>query len=152
MGLRAANKPLLDSEGFALGLVVKSEFNTAKQEIRVSKDDIDVREYERYELTLLVTGTVKDIQISLFAGSVLNDAIEYKGVKKIPVYNRLTSLALSLDIVETDELKNSIDAEIVKRVEKSLLDLAGKKLKFKLGKFEGKALTVPVANTFKFTD
>lgn len=151
MGLRVANRPLLDSENFATATIVRSEFGKGVQTVRNGKDDIDTREYERFELELAVDGTAGLIPMTVFAGSALNGIIEEtgRGKSKKPVYNRLTTICLCLGIVTPDEVEGIIAPEVVERVQDALVKLEGDRVRFKLGKVEGRALTVPVPDTFE---
>ena len=154
MGLRLANRPLLDAEGFATGIVVRSEFGQGTQTVKASRDDIDVRTYERYELDLAVDGTAGVIPMSLYAGVNLNGDFEMQGRGKTAkrVYNRLTAICLGLGIVKAEELEGVADASLVDRVQNDLLKLEGTKVKFQLGKVEGRNLAVPVPDSLRRVD
>ena len=154
MGLRAANRPVLDSDGYATAVVTRSEFGKGTQTVKSSRDDVDVREYERLELDLAVDGTAGPIQMSIYAGTALNGPLEEvgRGKAKKAVYNRLTSIALGLEIIEPKDVEGIIEPEIIERVEKALLDLEGTKVRFKLGKVEGKSLAYPVPDSIRRAD
>lgn len=151
MGLRAANRPLLDAEGFAIGVVVRSEFGKATQTIKASRDDVDVREYERFELDIAVDGTAGVIPMSVYAGTALNGPLEEvgRGKTKKVVYNRISALALGLGIVKPEDLEGVIDPDLIVRVQAELLKLEGERVKFKLGKVEGRNLAVPVPDSIR---
>lgn len=151
MGLRTANRPLLDADGFATGLVTRSEFGKGVEVITRSRDDVDSREYERFELEIAVDGTGGVIPMKIYAGTALNGVLEEvgKGKTKKPVYNRISTLALGLGLATPDELEGVISPDVVDRVSEGLQGLEGEKLKFKLGKVEGKNLTVPIPDTIR---
>ncbi len=151
MGLRAANRPLLDSEGFATATVTRSEFGKGVQTVKMSRDDIDTREYERFELDLAVDGTSGLITMQIFAGVALNGPIDEsgRGKSKKVVYNRLTAIALGLGIVKPEEVDGVITPELIERVQDDLLKLEGERVKFQLGKVEGRALAVPVPDSIR---
>lgn len=151
MGLRAANRPLLDSEGFATATVTKSEFGKGSQTVKTSRDDVDVREYERFELDLAVDGTAGLIPMSVYAGTALNGPLEEvgRGKAKKVVYNRISAIALGLDIVKPEDLEGVIDPDLIVRVQAELLKLEGERVKFKLGKVEGRNLAVPVPDSIR---
>ena len=152
MGLRTANRPVVDSDGFVKAKVSKAEFGTATETVRRAKDDVDSRTYERFELGLDAEGTTGVIHMTLFAGVVLNGPISEtgKGKTKKVLYNRLTSVALSLGLVKPEDLAGTISDATKEAVETGLLGLVGKSVKFKLGRVEGKALTVPVPDSIVF--
>lgn len=154
MGLRAANRPLLDSEGFATATVVRSEFGKGSQTVKTSRDDVDVREYERFELDVMVDGTAGLIPMSIYAGTALNGPLEEvgRGKTKKVVYNRISAIALGLDIVEPEDLEGVIDPSLIERVQGELLKLEGDRVKFKLGKVEGRNLAVPVPDSIRRVD
>lgn len=150
MGLRAANKPVLNRDGYATAIITRAGFGKGQRVERRAKDDLDVTEYQRFELEMAVDSTGDGpIVMSVYTGDVLNDVIEEigKGKTKKPVYNRLTTICLRLNLVKSDELKGRIDTAVVKRVQRDLHDLVGKKVQFKLGRVEGKTLPVPVPDT-----
>lgn len=151
MGLRLANRPLLDSGGYATGIVTRSEFGHGQQTVKVSRDDIDVRSYERYELDLAVDGTTGVIPMSVYAGVNLNGDYETQGRGKTAkrVYNRLTAICLGLGLVKPEELEGVVDSTLVDRVQDGLLKLEGAKVKFQLGKVEGKNLAIPVPDSIR---
>ncbi len=151
MGLRAANRPLLDKDGFATGIVTRSEFGKGVEVVTRSRDDVDSREYERFELEIAVEGTGGVIPMKVYAGTALNGVLEEvgKGKAKKPLYNRISTLAIGLGLVTPEELEGVIDQDVMDRVQKGLEGLEGDKLKFKLGKVEGKALTVPIPDTIR---
>ena len=115
MGLRAANRPLLDSEGFATATVVRSEFGKGSQTVKTSRDDVDVREYERFELDVMVDGTAGLIPMSIYAGTALNGPLEEvgRGKTKKVVYNRISAIALGLVIVKPEDLEGVIDPSLI---------------------------------------
>lgn len=154
MGLRAANRPLLDSEGFATATVVRSEFGKGSQTVKTSRDDVDVREYERFELDVMVDGTAGLIPMSIYAGTALNGPLEEvgRGKTKKVVYNRISAIALGLGIVEPEDLEGVIDPSLIERVQGELLKLEGDRVKFKLGKVEGRNLAVPVPDSIRRVD
>lgn len=154
MGLRAANRPLLDSEGFATATVVRSEFGKGSQTVKTSRDDVDVREYERFELDVMVDGTAGLIPMSIYAGTALNGPLEEvgRGKTKKVVYNRISAIALGLGIVEPEDLEGVIDPSLIERVQGELLKLEGGRVKFKLGKVEGRNLAVPVPDSIRRVD
>jgi hypothetical protein len=154
MGLRVANRPITDTEGFATAVVIRSEFGKGTETVRKSKDDVDVREYERFELELGVEGTGGVIPMTIFTGTTLNGVLDEigKGKAKKLVYNRLSAIALGLGIVQADELEGAIEPEVVERVQKGLIDLDGQRVKFKLGKVEGRSLLVPVPDTLRLVE
>ncbi len=154
MGLRVANRPITDAEGFAVAVVIRAEFGKGTEMVRKSKDDVDVREYERFELELGVEGTGGVIPMTIFTGTTLNGVLDEigKGKAKKLVYNRLSAIALGLGIVEPEELEGVIEPEVVERVQKSLIDLEGQRVKFKLGKIEGRALLVPVPDSLRLIE
>lgn len=151
MGLRVANRPVLDAEGYATAIVARSEFGKGVETVRKSKDDVDTREYERFELELLTDGTAGTIPMTIFTGTTLNGVIDEtgRGKTKKSVYNRLTSIALGLGLVSAEEVEGTIEPEVVERVQAALVALEGEKVQFKLGKVEGRALTVPIPDTLK---
>ena len=154
MGLRLANRPLVDNEGYATAIVTRSEFGHGTQTVKASRDDIDVRNYERYELDLAVDGTAGVIPMSVYAGVNLNGDYETQGRGKTAkrVYNRLTAICLGLGIVKPEELEGVVDLALVDRVQADLLKLEGAKVKFRLGKVEGRNLAVPVPDTIRRVD
>ena len=154
MGLRAANRPVLDSNGYATAIVTRSEFGKGTQTVKSSRDDVDVREYERLELDLATDGTTGPITMSIYAGTALNGPMETvgRGKAKKAVYNRVTSIALGLGIIEPKDVEGVIDPDVVDRVEKALLDLEGTKVQFKLAKAEGKSLAFPVPDSIRRVD
>jgi len=154
MGLRAANRPLLDSEGFATATVVRSEFGKGSQTVKTSRDDVDVREYERFELDVMVDGTAGLIPMSIYAGTALNGPLEEvgRGKTKKVVYNRISAIALGLGIVKPEDLEGVIDPSLIERVQGELLKLEGDRVKFKLGKVEGRNLAVPVPDSIRRVD
>ena len=154
MGLRAANRPLLDSEGFATATVVRSEFGKGSQTVKTSRDDVDVREYERFELDVMVDGTAGLIPMSIYAGTALNGPLEEvgRGKTKKVVYNRISAIALGLGIVKPEDLEGVIDPSLIERVQGELLKLEGDRVKFKLGKVEGRNLAVPVPDSIRRAD
>ena len=154
MGLRAANRPLLDSEGFATATVVRSEFGKGSQTVKTSRDDVDVREYERFELDVMVDGTAGLIPMSIYAGTALNGPLEEvgRGKTKKVVYNRISAIALGLVIVKPEDLEGVIDPSLIERVQGELLKLEGDRVKFKLGKVEGRNLAVPVPDSIRRVD
>jgi len=154
MGLRAANRPLLDSEGFATATVVRSEFGKGSQTVKTSRDDVDVREYERFELDVMVDGTAGLIPMSIYAGTALNGPLEEvgRGKTKKVVYNRISAIALGLVIVKPEDLEGVIDPSLIERVQGELLKLEGDRVKFKLGKVEGRNLAVPVPDSIRRAD
>lgn len=151
MGLRVANRPVQDSEGFASAVISRCEFGKGQEVVKKSRDDVDTREYERLEIDLTTEGTNGPIQMSIYTGTALNGVIEEvgrgKNLKK--VYNRLTTIALGLGLVKPDELEGVISDATVERVSQDLMNLKGTKIKFKLGKVEGKNLTVPIPDTIR---
>ena len=151
MGLRAANKPITDADGYATATVTRSEFGTGIETVQKSKDDIDAREYERFELGLAVDGTAGLIPMTIFAGTALNGVLEEsgRGKNKKPLYNRITSIVLGLGLATPAEVEGSISPEVVERVQKGLTDLEGDRLKFKLGRVEGRPLPVPIADSIR---
>lgn len=154
MGLRAANRPLLDSEGFATATVVRSEFGKGSQTVKTSRDDVDVREYERFELDVMVDGTAGLIPMSIYAGTALNGPLEEvgRGKTKKVVYNRISAIALGLGIVKPEDLEGVIDPSLIERVQGELLKLEGDRVKFKLGKVEGRNLAVPIPDSIRRVD
>ena len=154
MGLRVANRPSTDTAGFATAVVIRSEFGKGSETVRKSKDDVDVREYERFELELGVEGTGGVIPMTIFTGTTLNGVLDEigKGKTKKQVYNRLSAIALGLGIVQAAELEGAIEPEVVERVQKSLIELEGQKVQFKLGKVEGRSLLVPVPDSLRLVD
>lgn len=154
MGLRAANRPLLDENEYATATVVRAEFDKGVHTVKLSRDDIDTREYERFGLDLEVDGTAGVIKMQVFAGVNLNGPIDTVGRGKSAkaVYNRLTSICLGLGIVQPDELKGVIGPDLIERVQDDLLKLKGSRIKFKLGRVEGKSLSIPVPDTIKRAD
>lgn len=155
MGLRAANRPLLDKDGYATGLVTRSEFGKGVEVITRSRDDVDSREYERFELEIAVEGTGGVIPMKVYAGTALNGVLDEVAVGKgkdkgqKPVYNRISTLAIGLSLATPEELEGVISPEVMDRVQKGLIELEGDKLKFKLGKVEGKNFTVPIPDTIR---
>ena len=151
MGLRIANRPVTDTEGFVSGTVTKAEFGTATEVVKRAKDDFDGRTYERFELSFDVEGVTGTIHMNLYTGTALNGPMAEtgKGKAKKPVFNRISSVAISLGLVTPKELEGTISEEVKERVEVGLLALVGKRVKFKLGRVEGKQLTVPVPDTIK---
>lgn len=149
MGLRVANRPLQDAQGFVTATVSKAEFGTATEVVKRAKDDVDSRTYERFELGLDADGTSGTIHMTLFTGVTLNGPIDEtgKGKTKKTVYNRLSSICLSLGLAKAEELTGVISEEVKERVEVALLALPGTRVKFKLGKIEGKTLAVPVPDS-----
>lgn len=149
MGLRTANRPIVDANGFVKATISKAEFGTATETVKRAKDDVDSKTYERFELTFDAEGTTGPIHMTLFTGVVLNGPISEtgRGKAKKPVYNRLTTIALSLGLVKPEELSGVISKEVEERVEVGLLGLVGKAVKFKMGRIEGKALQVPVPDS-----
>lgn len=154
MGLRAANRPLLDPEGFATATVVRSEFGKGSQTVKTSRDDVDVREYERFELDVMVDGTAGLIPMSIYAGTALNGPLEEvgRGKTKKVVYNRISAIALGLGIVKPEDLEGVIDPALIERVQGELLKLEGDRVKFLLGKVEGRNLAVPVPDSIRRVD
>lgn len=152
MGLRVANRPSLDAEGFATAIVAKTAFGQGTQTVRHSKDDIDSVVYERFEMTLSVDGTTGPIEMQVFCGVSLNGPLEEKkgpGRKKTPIYNRLSTLCLALGIVTESELTGTIAEDVVNRVEAALLALEGERVMFQLGRVEGRSLPVPILDSFR---
>lgn len=151
MGLRAANRPLLDKDGNATGIVTRSEFGKGVEVVTRSRDDVDSREYERFELEIAVEGTGGVIPMKIYAGTALNGVLDEvgKGKAKKPLYNRISTIAIGLGLVTPDELEGVISDDVMSRVQKGLEGLEGDKLKFKLGKVEGKNLTVPIPDTIR---
>ncbi len=149
MGLRAANRPIVDAEGFATGVVTKAGFNMFTRTVKHGRDDVDVEEFERFELAIQVAGTAGPIVMHVYAGSALNGILEEtgRGKTKRPVYNRLSAMALSLGLTTPEELEGVIDPAVIARIQTGLENLEGDKLKFKLGKVEGRNLMVPIPDT-----
>jgi hypothetical protein len=154
MGLRVANRPLLDAQNRATGVIVRTGFAKAIKTVRTGKDDIDSIEYERFELEMSVDGTASPISMVIFAGSTLNGAIDTVGRGKAQrnVYNRLTSIAIGLEIVAPEEVAGVIGEEVMRRVETALLGLEGAKVTFRLGKVEGKNLLIPVPDSLRLAE
>jgi len=144
----------LDSEGFATATVVRSEFGKGSQTVKTSRDDVDVREYERFELDVMVDGTAGLIPMSIYAGTALNGPLEEvgRGKTKKVVYNRISAIALGLGIVKPEDLEGVIDPSLIERVQGELLKLEGDRVKFKLGKVEGRNLAVPVPDSIRRVD
>lgn len=151
MGLRVANKPVLDSENYATATVVRSEFGKGTETIRRGKDDVDTREYERFELEFAVDGTAGLIPMTVFTGTSLNGVLEEsgRGKTKKAVYNRLTTICLGLGLVKPSEVEGTIALDVVERVQDALVKLEGDRVRFKMGKVEGRSLTVPVPDTIE---
>ena len=89
--------------------------------------------------------------MKIYAGTALNGMLDEvgKGKTKKPIYNRISTIALGLGLVTPEELEGIISPEVMARVQKGLEDLEGDTLKFKLGKVEGKNLTVPIPDTIR---
>ena len=131
--------------------MTRSEFGKGVEVITRSRDDVDSREYERFELEIAVEGTAGAIPMKIYAGTALNGMLDEvgKGKTKKPIYNRISTIALGLGLVTPEELEGIISPEVMARVQKGLEDLEGDTLKFKLGKVEGKNLTVPIPDTIR---
>jgi hypothetical protein len=154
MGLRVANRPLLDAQNRATGVVVRAGFGKGSKTIRNGRDDIDSIEFERFELEMVVDGTSAPISMTIYAGSVLNGVIDSVGRGKAQrnIYNKLTSIALGLEIVAPVEVEGVIGEEVMRRVETALLGLEGTKVTFRLGKVEGKNLLIPVPDSLRLAE
>jgi len=151
MGLRVANRPIINEDGYTTATIVGCKFGKGVETIKKSRDDIDTREYERFELTVEMDGTSGPISTTIFTGTSLNGVIDEvgRGKAKKSVYNRLTSIALGLNLVSVNELSGKISQEICERVEESFLSIQGLRVQFKLGKIEGRSLAVPIPDTIK---
>jgi hypothetical protein len=154
MGLRIANRPVLDAAGFARAVVVRSEFGEGQETVRRGKDEVEPVTYQRFELELQADGTTGPIKMEVFTGTVLNGPIGEKGRGKAkkPTYNRLTGLCLALGLVQAGELDGEISDDVRGRIEAALLNLEGDRLKFQLGRVEGRPLPVPVLESFTRDD
>ena len=154
MGLRIANRPTTDASGFVTATVSKAEFGTMVEMKRHSKDDLDPLPYERFELEFSVEGTTGPITMNLYTGTVLNGPIAEtgRGKTKKAVYNRLTTVAIGFGFVTPKDLEGTITEAIKEKVETGLTSLVGRRVAFKLGRVEGKALTVPVPESVKLLD
>jgi hypothetical protein len=141
MGIRAANKPQLDNEGFAQAKVTSVAFG----EGTTKGKDGDVEVYERLEIGLEMNGTLSPIKTKVYLGTTLNDATPDK--KGELVYNRLTRLCLALGLVEKGELVD-LSEDTAKRVEAGLQALEGQLVAFKLGAVPGRSLPVPILESF----
>ena len=154
MGLRIANRPTTDASGFVTATVSKAEFGTTTEVIKHAKDDHDGRTYERFEMVFDVQGMTGPITMTLYTGTVLNGPIAEtgRGKTKKAVYNRLTTVAIGFGFVTPKDLEGTITEAIKERVEAGLTSLVGRRVAFKLGRVEGKALTVPVPESVKLLD
>lgn len=151
MGLRSANRPILDSDGYVTAIVTSAVFGKGVDTRKRARDDVDTVEYERFELSLAVEGTAGLIPMTVYTGTALNGILEYSGRGKTrkPVYNRVSTLALNLGFATPDELEGTIPESVTSRIQESLLNLEGEKVLFKLGKVEGKHLMVPIPDTIR---
>ena len=151
MGLRSANRPILDSAGYVTAIVTSAVFGKGVDTRKRSRDDVDTVEYERFELGVAVEGTAGLIPMTVYTGTALNGILEYSGRGKTrkPVYNRVSTLALNLGFATPDELEGTIPESVTSRIQESLLNLEGEKVRFKLGKVEGKHLMVPIPDTIR---
>ena len=151
MGLRSANRPVQDVDGYVTATVTSAKFGKGADTKRHARDDVDTVEYERFELGLAVRGTTGLIMMTVYTGIALNGILEYAGRGKArkPVYNRVSTLALNLGMVSPEELDGTIADDVIARVQESLLNLEGDELKFKLGKIEGKHLLIPIPDTIR---
>lgn len=151
MGLRSANRPILDSDGYVTAIVTSAVFGTGVDTRKRARADGDTVEYERFELSLAVEGTAGLIPMTVYTGTALNGILEYSGRGKTrkPVYNRVSTLALNLGFATPDELEGTIPESVTSRIQESLLNLEGEKVRFKLGKVEGKHLMVPIPDTIR---
>lgn len=149
MAIRAANKPVL-TDGYATAIVTKVSEGTGYDTKKRAKDaDGEVESYERFEVSMAMDGTTGPIRVEVFVGTTLNGAIGTtgKGKNAKPVYNRLSQLVMGLGVVTATDLEGVISGETLERVEKALHELEGAKLRFKLGKVEGRPLPVPILDT-----
>ena len=151
--LRRANRPALDAEGYAHGIVVKSDQGVGIAQHKGARDDVDEQTYDRFELTIQADGTVKPVEMRVFLGTVLNpDPINQKGrgKKVVNVYNRFTTVALSLGLVTEKELATLTD-KTVEKVEKAFLNLEGEKVRFRVGLQNGLYVPDPSPSSMPVT-
>lgn len=141
MGIRAANKPVTDDEGFVTAKVTRVVFG----EGTTKGKDGEVEVYDRLEISLEMSGTVSPIKTTVFTGTVLNDATPGKGGKS--QYNRLTRLSLALGLVKESDLKD-IKPATMQACEDGLQALEGQLVSFKMGVQPGRSLPVPILETF----
>ena len=153
MGLRIANQPLTDPNGYVTATVTKAEFGKGVRITKRAKDDIDDDTYDRFEIFFAVEGRTGPIEMKYYTGDQINgpkgEKSGGKGKPKIPIFNRITHLAIGFGLVTAKDMCGDITEAMRAKVEAGLLESVGKKVQFKLGRLEGKALTVPVPDSFK---
>ena len=134
--LRRGNRPILDEKGYATGILKSVIADIGIKEERKGRD-IEEIEYQRYVFSFDVKGIVDNIEMKVLTGTVINDEPPHiiakgRGIKKEkPVYNRLTTACIGLNLVSEKEL-STIDDKRLDEIEKALEQIKNVLTTFKI--------------------
>jgi hypothetical protein len=134
--IRRANRPIIDNQGLATGILKSISFGTGMKEEKKGRD-IEEIEYEKCTFLFSVEGITGPIQMQLMTGTVINDIPPHiiakgRGVKKEkPIYNRFTSACIALGIVEEKELP-TINEKREYEIDESLKQIKDIRVNFKI--------------------
>ena len=137
--IRRANRPNVDAEGYAKGVLTSVILGTGIRREKKGRD-IEETEYDRYEFAFDVEGKTGDsIEITIHTGTVINDEPvktlgKARGKKNtINIYNRFTSMCLVLGLISEEELSD-VSTERLKEIQHELQTLKDVKSFFKVGR------------------
>ena len=139
--VRIANRPVLDEQGYATGILKNVNLGEGTR-IEKKGRNVDHTKYDRYEFTFEIEGkTGEPLEIKLHTGTVLNDEpvkilAKTRGKKEQQkIYNRFTSICLSLGVISIGELERSdITTSKLEDIELQLKNLHELPVKVKMGK------------------
>jgi len=139
--LRRANRTIIGEDGLASATLKKVSLGTGYKKETKGKRSFEECEYERYEFYFEVQGVTGDyLDVKLYTGTVINDEPvrtlgKGRGKAEKTLYNRFTTLCLSLGLIKEKELQTINNAQLQK-LEDDLNDLKNTSVKVKIEKNE----------------
>jgi len=121
---KVANKPAIDSKGYATG-IIQSILDIEEREEKQGRKTI--RYAAQFEFHVLSEGSHKPIVYKFWVGQNINQDKFKSEDSDNQDYNRLTRLSLNLGLIKESELKN-LSADKLPDLEQ----LEGSKIRFKL--------------------
>jgi hypothetical protein len=144
MALKAkiANKPLLDSKNYCLG-VIECVLDISEREEKQGRKTVKFA--AQFEFTIKSEGTHKPIFFRIWTGQNLNSEMFTNDETETKDYNRLTRLCLQLGLIEESDLSKIKEDKLP-----NLEELEGTKIKFKLEPSrKNQALQIPDISTIE---
>jgi hypothetical protein len=137
--IKVANNLVKSENDIYTGVIVNTGFKMVKDTKKTGRD-VEEFEYQAFEMVVEFAGTTAPVQISLLAGSTINNEpveVRYadRGKKNaVNIYNRFTTLLLKLDILKESELSSVIDDAMLEKLDSDIEKLNGRSINCKLSK------------------